>query len=87
MSWQRAHSEPPLLLTVEQTAALLQIGRSHAWRMVNSGAIPSVRLSPRCVRVPRQALEALIAAGSGGAQGAKAAPCEPLKHGAQQGAP
>jgi excisionase family DNA binding protein len=56
-------TEPPLLLTVEQTADLLQIGRTHAWRLVNAGVIPCVRLSPRIVRVPRQALEALIAAG------------------------
>jgi excisionase family DNA binding protein len=58
-----AAAEAPLLLTVEQAAALLEIGRTHAWRLVNAGAIPSVRLSPRIVRVPRQALEACIAAG------------------------
>jgi excisionase family DNA binding protein len=56
-------AEAPLLLTVEQAAGLLQIGRTHAWRLVNAGVIPCVRLSPRIVRVPRQALDALIAAG------------------------
>jgi excisionase family DNA binding protein len=67
---------PPLLLTVEQAAALLQIGRTHVWRLVNAGTIPCVRLSPRIVRVPRQALEALIAAG--GVRGTTDVQPEPL---------
>ena len=69
-------AEPPLLLTVEQAAGLLQIGRTHAWRLVNAGVLPCVRLSPRIVRVPRQALEELIAAG--GVQSAKAGQPEPV---------
>jgi excisionase family DNA binding protein len=68
-------AEAPLLLTVEQAAALLQIGRTHAWRLVNSGVLPCVRLSPRIVRVPRQALEELIAAG--GVRGATDTQAEP----------
>jgi hypothetical protein len=69
-------AEPPLLLTPEQAFAAVQVGRTHGWKMIRSGAIPSVRLSPRIVRVPKPALEALIA--GGGVQGATAScdgPC------------
>ena len=69
-------AEPPLLLTPEQAFALLQVGRTHGWRLINAGAIPSVRLSERIVRVPRAALEELIAAG--GVQGTRAAQTEPV---------
>jgi predicted DNA-binding transcriptional regulator AlpA len=71
-----APAEPPLLLTPQQAFALVQVGRTHGWRLINSGAIPSVKLSPRCIRVPRQALEALIAAG--GVQGTTAVQPEPV---------
>jgi excisionase family DNA binding protein len=72
-----ARAEPPLLLTPEQAFALLQVGRTHGWRLINSGAIPSVRLSERVVRVPRAALEERIAAR--GVQSARATQVEPLK--------
>jgi excisionase family DNA binding protein len=51
--------EHRLLLTVEEAAERLGIGRSHAWRLVNDGTLPSVRLG-RCVRVPLGRLEAWI---------------------------
>ena len=70
-------SESPLLLTPAQAFSLLQVGRTHGWRLINSGAIPSVRLSPRCIRVPRAALEARIAAA--GVQGARVTKTEPLR--------
>jgi len=44
-----------LLLTVEEAAQRLGIGRTLAWRMVRSGELPSVRLG-RLVRVPEQSL-------------------------------
>lgn len=44
-----------LLLTVEEVAHRLGIGRSLAWRMVRSGELPSVRLG-RLVRIPEQSL-------------------------------
>lgn len=44
-----------LLLTVEEAARRLGIGRSLAWRLVRSGELPSVRLG-RLVRVPQRAL-------------------------------
>lgn len=49
-----------LLLTVEEAAERLGIGRTLAWQLVRQGGLPSVRLG-RCVRVPLSALEAWIA--------------------------
>jgi excisionase family DNA binding protein len=49
-----------LLLTVEETAALLNIGRTKAWELIRNGILPSLRLG-RCVRIPLQALEQWIA--------------------------
>jgi excisionase family DNA binding protein len=72
-----APRELPLLLTVEQAAAECQCGRTHAWRLVNAGVLPSIRLSPRVVRVPRDALLAFIAAG--GVRGTRADQGEPIK--------
>ena len=45
-----------LLLTVEEAARRLGIGRSLAWRLVRSGELPSVRLG-RLVRVPERNLQ------------------------------
>lgn len=45
-----------LLLTVEEAARQLNIGRTFAWELVRKGELPVVRLG-RCVRVPRQALQ------------------------------
>ena len=41
----------PVTLTVEQTAVLFDIGRSGAYRAVNRGDIPSIRIGGR-IRVP-----------------------------------
>ena len=48
-----------LLLTVEEAARRLGIGRSLAWRLVRSGELPSVRLG-RLVRVPERTLQAWL---------------------------
>ncbi len=45
-----------LLLTVEEAARRLGIGRSLAWRLVRRGDLPSIRLG-RLVRIPGRALE------------------------------
>ena len=45
-----------LLLTVEEAARRLGIGRTLAWRLVRSGDLPSIRLG-RLVRVPQSALQ------------------------------
>ena len=51
------------LLTVKQVQALLQVGRDVAYRLVNSGELPSIRFggSRGAIRVPRRVLRAFIA--------------------------
>lgn len=48
-----------LLLTVEEAARYLGIGRTLAWRLVQERQLPSVRVG-RCVRVPVRDLEAWV---------------------------
>ena len=56
-----------LLLTVEEAAQRLGIGKTLAWELVWAGVLPSIRLG-RCVRVPRRALEEWIARTMNGGQ-------------------
>ncbi len=56
-----------LLLTVEEAARRLGIGKTLAWELVWDGVLPSVRLG-RCVRVPLRALEEWIADAATGGQ-------------------
>lgn len=49
----------PLLLRIEQTARLCNLGRSKTYELVRAGVIPSIRIG-RSVRVPAAALEAWI---------------------------
>ena len=48
-----------LLLTVEEAARRLGIGRSFAWELVRRGDLPSIRLG-RLVRIPVGALDEWI---------------------------
>lgn len=52
-------AEPPVLLTVEEAAAMLRIGRNTAYELIARGELPHVRLG-RLIRVPRHALERWI---------------------------
>jgi excisionase family DNA binding protein len=45
--------------TVEQVAAMLRISRSTAYKCVETGEIPSLRLRRRIV-IPAEAIEALL---------------------------
>lgn len=49
------------LLTVEEVQAVLGIGRWKAYRMIERGELPTLRVG-RLVRVPRAALMGWIAA-------------------------
>lgn len=56
----------PFVLTVEQTAEFLGIGRGLAFKSVREGSIPSLRIGRR-ILVPREALRTLLEkAGTGG---------------------
>ena len=46
----------PLLLRIDEVRRLLGIGRTECYSLIANGIIPSVRLGPRMIRVPRQAL-------------------------------
>lgn len=58
----------PAVLTVEEAAELLRIGRSAAYAAVKAGDIPSIRVG-RQIRVPRHMLEALLGENEGAAAG------------------
>lgn len=45
--------------TVPEAAQLLRIGREHAYDLIKSGALPSIRLG-KAIRVPRGALMAVL---------------------------
>lgn len=45
----------PAVLTVEETARFLRIGRSVAYELVRTGVIPSIRLG-KLIRIPRDTL-------------------------------
>jgi excisionase family DNA binding protein len=50
----------PILLTPDEVADMLRIGRSHAYNLLRSRAIPTVHLG-RSLRVRRVDLEAWLA--------------------------
>ena len=49
-----------LLYTVPEAAAQLGLGRSKLYELLNSGALPTVRIG-RAVRIPAAALEEWVA--------------------------
>jgi excisionase family DNA binding protein len=49
----------PLVLTVEEAAKVLRIGRSSAYEAARTGQLPTVRIG-RILRVPRSALEEML---------------------------
>lgn len=49
-----------LTLSIEETAAVLGIGRNLAYELARTGQIPVIRLGRRML-VPRQQLEAMLA--------------------------
>lgn len=51
------------VLTVEEAAKLLRIGRTAAYEAVKRGEIPSVQIG-RSLRIPRAALERMLAQAS-----------------------
>lgn len=57
---QTSPSTPPLLLTVRQVEAALQLGRTRTYELLRSGQLPTLRVG-RLIRVSRVALEEWIA--------------------------
>ena len=52
----------PLLLTVEEAAAVMRISRTGAYNAIAEGTVPSVRIG-RSIRIPRDRLVAALALG------------------------
>lgn len=50
----------PLVLTIEEAAEVLRIGRTAAYEAARRGELPVVRIGHRTLRVPRHKLEALL---------------------------
>ncbi len=56
-------SDLPSVLRVKEAAVFLRLPLSHAYELVERGAIPCIRFG-RAIRVPRQALVDLLNAGA-----------------------
>lgn len=69
-------SEMPLVLTIEEAAKLLRIGRGAAYELARRGELPVVRLG-RTLRVPRHRLDELLNGGANGAPQTNGAGGEP----------
>lgn len=61
MIGESAATESKLLLTVEEAAQRLAVGRTVMYQLVSSGAVESVTVG-RLRRIPRQCLEEFIVA-------------------------
>jgi excisionase family DNA binding protein len=57
-------ADMPDVLTVEEAAEVLRIGRTAAYEAARRGELPAVRIG-RSLRVPRHALDALLQNGDG----------------------
>ena len=53
------NTENKILVKAEEAARLLSLGRGTVYQMMNSGALPTVRMG-RAVRVPMDALRRWI---------------------------
>ena len=49
----------PAILTVDEMASVLRIGRNSAYELIRSRKIQSIMIG-RCIRIPRSALEDFI---------------------------
>ena len=60
----RPEQHEPSVLTVPEVARALRIGRNHAYELIRDGRLPALRIG-RAIRVPRAAVERLIAQAGG----------------------
>jgi excisionase family DNA binding protein len=47
-------------VTVDEAAKILGCGRAAAYEGVRTGAIPSIRISERCIRISLRVLERIL---------------------------
>ena len=53
--------DPDELLSARETARILNTSGQTVYRLINSGKLPAVKVSPRLLRIRRADLEAYIA--------------------------
>jgi excisionase family DNA binding protein len=53
-------SSLPLLLKVKEVKDLLNIGINQTYELIARGELPSIRRTPKCIRVPRAAIDEWI---------------------------
>ena len=51
------------LLSIQQTAQVLNVSRTTVWRLLRAGRLPTVELRPGSRRVPSAAITALVQKG------------------------
>jgi hypothetical protein len=56
-------SDLPELVTVLDTMAFLQMGRSKVYSLIGAGHLEIVRFGQRCTRVKRSSIERLVSTG------------------------
>ena len=59
---QERRTEPVRLLTVAETAQILQLSTKQIYRLIRQDALPAVRLGPGSLRVDPSDLEEFLAA-------------------------
>jgi excisionase family DNA binding protein len=79
-----AMTDLPLVLTVEEAAEVLRIGRTAAYEAVRRGELPSFRIG-RSLRVPRHALGVLLGLENGDGAAADGAERKVTQGGARRG--
>jgi excisionase family DNA binding protein len=57
------HTTASAVLTIEEAAEILRIGRSAAYAAAKSGDLPTIRVG-RLLRVPRYRLEQMLGSGA-----------------------
>lgn len=60
MNKQSEIKPPPLAVGLPETARLLGIPKSLAYKLANTGEIPTIKTGERCRIVPMKAIEKLI---------------------------
>jgi len=51
----------PAVMSIEQAAKYLRVGRNTMQRLVAENKVPSVRMGPRLIRIPVDALDKYLA--------------------------
>ena len=56
-----AHGQLPDLLTPHEVAHMLRLSHDSVYRLIRCGELPGLRVARRAFRIPRHAVEAVLA--------------------------